>query len=172
MADARVADACRPSRMPPLRWLFHWMLQQVRRPAPPPVYCGTHIPPSTVACMHDGDIARALGCVRRPEHSCAEACECAVAADAARVGTHPNPNPNPKPNPNPNPNPDQARLVRATPRYNNDPDWFNSAAAQRPMLVVCARWLGLVVGLGLGLGLGLAAQRPMLVVCARCEAVV
>ena len=147
MSDARVADACRPPRMPPLRWLCHWLLQQVRRPAPSPLYCGTHIPrllwhthpPSTVACMHDGDIARALGCVRRPEHSCAEACECAVAADAARVSTHPNPNPNPKPNPNPNPNPDQARLVRATPRYNNDPDWFNSAAAQRPMLVVCAR---------------------------------
>ena len=60
-ADASGAGACRPRRMPPLRWLCHWMLQQ-------------------------------------------------------------------------------ARLVRTTPRYNNTPDWFNSAAAQRPMLVVCARY--------------------------------
>ena len=30
--------------------------------------------------------------------------------------------------------------MRTTPRYNNTPDWFNSAAAQRPMLVVCARY--------------------------------
>ena len=30
--------------------------------------------------------------------------------------------------------------MRTTPRYNNTPDWFNSAAARRPMLVVCARY--------------------------------
>ena len=33
----------------------------------------------------------------------------------------------------------QVRLVRSTPRYNNAPDWFNSAAGQRPILLICAR---------------------------------
>jgi len=43
VADASVADACHPRRMPPLRWLCHWLLQQARLTSTYLVYCGMHI---------------------------------------------------------------------------------------------------------------------------------
>ena len=66
MADERVADACRPPRMPPLRWLCHWLLQQARSHGNQSAHTPrlpAHTSPVSVACMYHGDIARALGYV-------------------------------------------------------------------------------------------------------------